>query len=477
MDSNFIQYLRNKVANPVGPCLASQYSWEELRALSVVCKADPSLYRKVLAQLSPQRNPECRAEAENKFKAVVNACQTFTKATSPLKITNFLSPFWSKTLEYTDAFMRENATKQCEYKDYSLNTARYVQYQKILQAHISYFRNLGLRPLADYYRYYQHLRYIPFKEFYQRLLRATQDLLKHIRALRKKSSVIVIFRLAYEIQKSSLWVARLVYPLLRPELDGVDCFQTSQSKHYQYLRERKGVDRVILIYPDDCIYSGQQFHVTVSNDYYELKQVSNAVEFYSLCPYVTSTFLNSSMYRAIKVNLGTFETLVGVSEETKTRTQMYNNILQYLASEERMPNLLQAFGVKEKKDIMSLELEKTWKPRLEIEAKLNQFIDFREETGGALNFYFQHKLADQVSIVTSLFVYGLVPGGKLGSLINSCPYEEKFKYLGLDFLLEKYRCPPSCYKQLQYTWQGQAIPPRKFLSDVFFPENVQCVIS
>jgi hypothetical protein len=94
------------------------------------------------------------------------------------------------------------------------------------------------------------------------------------------------------------------------------------------------------------------------------------------------------------------------------------------------------------------------------------------------NVYFQHKLADDLSTMTRILTYGILPIERkdktslrigdtlwIGNMINNCPDIQHG--LHQDFESESLRCPPSCYKKIVYTWKNQPIRPKAYLGDVF----------
>ena len=391
---------------------------------------------------------------------------------------------WVITLRYTDDFMMENADKQCQWIDYDLNPQTYGRYDDILQTYKNYFEDLGLHPIAAYLDYYQHLRYISFSEFKDKLFESTTTLMNYIDNLREHMSVAVILRLAYPVDKSSLWVARLIYDRIRPVLTGVDGGRHCDPMQYRALLSQ--VDHVLIIYPDDCMYSGSQFTARLSDEddsfKYFPKSIYQRIEYYSLCPFVSSLLLKDPR-NTIPVTFGSYETLeripYSIHEAILEGTNL-QHIAQYATSQQfdKLQEELGGIPVDELTLEPNLDFqfyERTYNirqshqeiPRI-IQALLD-FIQFKDQTRNGLNIYFQHKLADKISIATALFVYGYVPGGAVGSLINNCEYDPNLDWLGGgDFYEESDRCPPSCYKRIQYTWRGRPIEPRAYLDTILY---------
>jgi len=388
--------------------------------------------------------------------------------------------YWNTTLRYVDAFMVENAHSWCDLEDYSLQTDHYAQYQEILHDYCSYFEQVGLHAFATYLAYYQEIRYISFEEFEARLLESTQALLQYVYALRRQMSVAVILRLAYPIEKSNMWVARLVYDRLRPILDGVDCNRRlNDTPPYSFLVNQ--VDRILMIYPDDCIYSGTQFYNLIWSEQHffeSIRPLPEQVEYYALCPFI-STQLPRNPQSIAPVNFGVFEpierlstNLLSLISEQQTLADLaqfaepgqVNQWMQILGDQ------LSAYSLDAK--FMFVYRQYRRGPIPEFVQRIHDFFMFKKEAGNTLNVYFQHKLADRVSVITHILVYGSAPGREIGSLVRNCPYDGDKEYFATDdFREEEDRCPPSCYKYIGYTWSGIPLQDqdyRKPLADLLY---------
>jgi hypothetical protein len=394
-----------------------------------------------------------KKEADKSY-SLVGALKTLKKNV----LARLIEQQWKESLTRLDEFILENQDKQCEFKDYDLNLDRYELYRQQLEEYIRYFSKLELSPIVKYLKYYQQIRYISFEEFKTNLDKSTEALIQYIKQLKADMSVAVVLRLGYPVGKSALWVIRLVYSRLRPYLDMFDCSEQCDYDTYKPVIEKQQIERLLFIYPDDCIYSGSQFYRTIQNDNNTaLRDISitnrEFVKYYSLCPYVASELTYDP-----RLAVG-YEIKFGVHQKITKLTRMHqvvigstiNSLINYVHDTD--VNAL--FLREEKLDVDTFD-------------ELHLFYRITEDFG--LNVYFQHKLADQVSIITSILVYGITPNARVGSLIKNCDYVLEKQYLlkeGIDFSDENDRCPPSCYKRIMYTWKGKQVDSKLRLCDIF----------
>jgi hypothetical protein len=430
VDPKLLKTIQEKIKRKTDSCPSTWFTTEELQTIGLLCFQNPNLYRQILGQLSSQRNPNCLQKAEEKFKYVNDLCSRIKNPSSlqqPLQITHVHSMYWNLTKTLFDLFYKENVTNRCVFQEYPLNKDRYNQYQEILQQYIDKYNNQD-PSISKFLTYYKGLRYISYSEFENRLIKSAEALVKHIRKIRKIKETVVILRLAYMVNKSALWVVMLIYHIIQKEIDGVECFKKINPKPYQDLRNKK-VQHMLLIYPDDCIYSGNQFKITTDDDYTKLKEFSQFIECYSLCPFVSTYF-------------------------TRHNTSIKN--LHYL-------NLGHCVEIETIKDVLP-------QPEIIRVQHKSDISEFAKKVAPMINIYFQHKLADNVSIPLEIFVYGRVPEPNrfLGSLIDNCPYlPGTFEIDDDDFFRESQRCPPSCYKKIVYTWKNKPISPNDYLNAAF----------
>jgi hypothetical protein len=295
--------------------------------------------------------------------------------------------------------------------------------------------------IADYYR---NLRYIPFSEFYNTLKRNVSYLREYISEEKKQNNVLVVLRIAYPMVKSALWVAMLAYPWIRDLIDGVECGKHVFTEAYSQL---DNVQKIIMIYPDDCIYSGGQFVDTLAKDHSDLGSICEKIWIYSMCPYVTQVFKQSNVWMT---HLGF----------------LWNRII--LGSHEELPSIL--YYARSLHVVQNAGIYESTHPRI-LNHRLYPFLRRAQILHLPHNFYFQHKMADGVSIALYILAYGYIPYNgeirQLGSLINNCP-NVSVETIFIDFLNETKRCPPSCYKYLDYTFAGQQLDKDDYLQDFYF---------
>lgn len=386
--------------------------------------------------------------------------------------------YLENTLWYLDAFIDENKDRHCEFKDYSLISEKYEKYQNILENYRSTFEELGLDIFAEYLEFYQNLRYISFDEFYNRLVESAEYLVDYVEGLREEyGSVAVVLRLVQPMGKSNLWVTRLIYHLIRPILTGVHCNGDRQNWWEIYNNLSKQTNRLVLIYPDDCMYSGSQFLETMINERstgvysFFSEDRSRELEFYVLCPYITSMVKDPRdkgfdkyeeyAYFAPYINYGSYEWIEGLPRKLRDFPSELRHILSesqifHFVQEGLDPALLGSIYSFIK---MAKKIYQDFPPP--IVSLFIDFIKFRLVARNAMNIYFQHKLADRISTATYLFVNGAVPGGEIGTLVNNCYYDSTTSLGYDDFEIEKKRCPPSCYKNIKYTWVDRTIVDTK----------------
>ena len=388
-----------------------------------------------------------------------------------------------------EQFYEENKKKTCVFKDYSLNKERMKQFKELIQDEIDYQKShrqtikqdLGNLELFEFFsraikgisRYettdkmqlfkrilkeiggttnntiaflheLSNLRYVSFDEFYNRLRKCAKELVQYLQQPKYKNTLIIL-RIPGAINKSNLWVTMLIYDIIGKYVHGIDYYDEDIEhigKHIANLYRSGRYNRILYIYPDDCIYSGKQLsdkikeviNKTVREIYYEkLDKQENypidKMEHYILCPYISYIFKKHRLEYLL---------LPG-----RRKTPIFLPIYHTLP---KSAEIMSTFS----KNIDTRFLS----PRLNV---------FKGEVDGLspshANIYFQHKFADAVSLPIRVFEDGLVPYENrtkmVGTLINNCNNHGK-----------EFACPPACYKNIEYTFKGEKINPKKYLEDI-----------
>jgi len=208
------------------------------------------------------------------------------------------------------------------------------------------------------FKFNQNLQHISFQTFYEQCCKVAIELISTIQN-GKFTNVYLYLPLFYS--KSNLWVALLQWKFISNYITGIILLHNS-------------LDEIsagsLIIYCDDCIYSGQQIYEESG-----IIDSNNKFSVYFSCPYITNKgleFLSQEIRKLDKINLITPQTT----------------------------------------NIITNTLDKS-------------------------TFYFDHKLADNVSVYDELII----------KFIKGC--EDK-----------KRDCPPPFYKSIDYTYFGTKLKGR-----------------
>ncbi len=237
--------------------------------------------------------------------------------------------------------------------------------------------------------------HISFTSFYEQLRKISMDMLIKIQDTNPKYVILVIG--GRSVKKSNLWVSLLSWKFLKDKITHViDTEHTFDLYKGLQGTTTQGED-ILFIHPDDCSYTGTQIlnlDGKTNGINTNILELQSKVNYYIFCPYLSfnSTRLFTQYYLKYPDNSIIFDTIE-------------NN--------------------------MKYENKK---------CKTNYKID-------KYAIYFDHKLADGVSIFEDIIRYGSIPwdGYKIGnSLIHNC-----------DNIREV--CPPSFYKNIDYTINGKKL--------------------
>jgi hypothetical protein len=314
------------------------------------------------------------------------------------------------------------------------------------------------------------INYISIKDFLTRLFKVSTDILKKIENSHSDKTIIIING---PISKSSFWVWFFIYP----RFSNIEVMSKPLEKHERNLK-------YTYIYLDDCIYSGLQIGLYTKVHFSSLINEGN-VKLFLLVP-----FISDIAFRNIRERLNfDMEDICEISKETIFLPTNYigpEMFQQKILMENIKNNLISLFIKDGRKSI------KKFLYRILI---ISKFLENYDKLGEQLKTrtYFQHKMASNLSTIQHILNHGVIYSFKedidfsleelldpdyiynltkykIGSLISNCEtYDEKHS---TDTDIEEiYRCPPSFYKSIIWTYNGQNLDRRKNISTIM-EENI-----
>lgn len=314
------------------------------------------------------------------------------------------------------------------------------------------------------------INYISIKDFLTRLFKVSTDILKKIENSGSDKTIIIING---PISKSSFWVWFFIYP----RFSNIEVMSKPLENHERHLK-------YAYIYLDDCIYSGLQIGLYTKVHFSSLNKEGN-VKLFLLVP-----FISDIAFRNIRERLNfDMEDICEISKETIFLSTNYigpEMFQQKILVENIKNNLISLFIKDGRKSI------KKFLYRILI---ISKFLENYDKLGEQLKTrtYFQHKMASNLSTIQHILNHGVIYSlredidftleelldpdyiynltkYKIGSLISNCEtYDEKHS---TDTDIEEiYRCPPSFYKSIIWTYDGQNLDRRKNISTIM-EENI-----
>ena len=270
------------------------------------------------------------------------------------------------------------------------------------------------------------INHISFKEFYDNLCKLS---LKINTVINTKKNIYIYIP---DIKKSQLWVLLLLWKFIKFN----NIYIILSLDYYKLFK-----DDVIIIYLDDCSYSGLQIDNTLKrykklhNYFSEIYETTKNIQdvFYIFVPFIS----NNALKKLKDINVFYINKI--------------KNFEQTLDSFE-----LQSYNI----------------------VKKNYSI-YNNGNITICNLYFDHKLADFISIFQPLYAFGRLPDinnipNNSGSFINNCEtfykkYETNKELLSdenidLQMIIPQL-CPPAFYKNIDYTFNNNKI---KYLYDINF---------
>ena len=271
----------------------------------------------------------------------------------------------------------------------------------------------------------KYLTHISFDDFYQQLRKLCIDLLMML-----KEDKMCIMVIAGEINKSNTWVSLLVYNILKERIKYVILSKYCKKMY-------KLFPQAIFIHPDDCSYSGSQ----ITSDIYvgQCSSVDdvNDIQYYIFCPYV-SNFAKKTIQATTSVNF--------------LDSTIFFNPLQY--------NIEQEVNENKQSELCEMKMNTT----------TNLLFDNFKEDKELCTIYFDHKLADGVSIFQKIIALGVYYTDDFTSiknnikgLIHNCNYEisslnlSKLNTYDIASIYGEKMCPPPFYKTINYTLNNENI--------------------
>ncbi len=286
----------------------------------------------------------------------------------------------------------------------------------------------------------KNLRHVSFSEFSDALGRTSIDIAGRIQRERPDAVVLVIDGV---INKSNTWITLLVWSFL----SGVVTHLTDDLADIPAAITNNPNKRVFVLQPDDMSYSGTQMGFVVAD-------VTDWTSQVTFLPVVG--FMGSAAVKSLKEITSAFEVPSTVSV---------------------IPSLKKVL----KKDHGS---GRAW----EIMQTLNQkpWSDYYGVWESATLIYFDHKLADRVSIPTKMLVDAVAFNASTKEvtkfrLIHNCEdaiyktdtgklIDPDTQFVDLD---DEYTCPKAYYKTLVYTFNGIPLTQK----DESVLANIRSIIS
>lgn len=260
--------------------------------------------------------------------------------------------------------------------------------------------------------FYSHLRRVSFDEWITALNKMSVEIIMKIER-RKYSRVVLV--IDGQMTKSNTWVAIILFMRIGKYVtDVVNDIVRDFSGEYP--------ENTLFIHPDDCSYSGKQIHES-------LYQSTIGTKTYVIaCPYIGST-----AYERLKRSPVKFPKATVIFDNFDQ--QLENNTGDYSCDD----------IVNKSMKIFTTEMYKTF-----------------HYSRGLSAIYFDHKLADRVSIFQKVLALGPVHNGiAVGSLISGCEtfeYKVRGRVPSNDDNISDFDadgvCPKAYYKTINYTYNG-----------------------
>ena len=249
------------------------------------------------------------------------------------------------------------------------------------------------------------LNHISFKMFYDSLCNLAYKLLQFMDICVSENSDIIFYFYIKEIYKSNLWVLLLVWKFINKTTNNIKIISD-----LHILKNNNINNNFYIIYLDDCSYTGMQ----ILDNIFNIRE--KVVVF---VPYISNNSL---------------ETLNGYQIDVRYITTFYN------------------FS----KILYSKNSKYEYECYMHVIDIYDQYVNGEEMNNKNIcNIYFDHKLADFISIFQPLYAYGRLPDNSdVGSFISGCESFYKnnvihYKTVDLQNELPSI-CPSAFYKTIKY---------------------------
>lgn len=293
----------------------------------------------------------------------------------------------------------------------------------------------------------KRMRFVSARDFSFKLLGMFEKFTTVFRALDgKRRGFKIVWFMHSGVNRSGTWVSLLLWNAFSPYLDGI----VSSAAEIRALETQKGWSKLLIIVPDDALYTGGQIANRISNEMLDLDRNSENVEsdrvFFIAAPFWSSSAETSVTQQAKSVFFPRHGS-VTANEDMQTINELLSKTPHF------------------ERDLFA--------PRD------NTVFDFGfglELQGGHVATFFAHKLPDFISVPNNLFA--LAPyfeidddaktvTVKFTTLIKGCS-PENYRYDDNqdgaqfnDFVQTPDTvCPYPPYKQFNWTYNGRPVDKR-----------------
>jgi len=300
------------------------------------------------------------------------------------------------------------------------------------------------------------MRYVTFPEYMQKIQQISAEIIDLI-----ESNDTVFFVVSGEAEKSNTWTTLLYFgELQKLKLDSfkdkiviitdTDCIN---GKLMNFAEENK-TKKILVVHYDDMSYSGIQMSSSIPQDI--IKRALSNISYYIAISFIT---------KFARGNVGGYG--VKFFENTELVPDFEECVNEYYKGQPAIINRIKAICSRIDERQAESDPEEFSKI-LPFKRGHNAFQCYYGAGQSAI--YFDHKIADYVSVLSTLFSKGTYPpnininstltavltGKKInpqfsGSLISTCDAEDE--------------CYKIFYKRFTYTFTGQEINPSKDLID------------
>jgi hypothetical protein len=271
----------------------------------------------------------------------------------------------------------------------------------------------------------KYTKHVSFSELYEVLKRIVNDFLLCVETQKYTN----IYLITGELKKSNFWISTLFYNylmLLKKNNTIAKIFGDYDKKHLNKMKNS------LFVFCDDCSYSGNQLAVNIRDLGFNVlnKKFNGSNYLFLVCPFMS----NVAKERIMQLTRN-----VIISNQVSLFNTLLTNVKTYESKE--VQNVVEHF---EDKNLCTI--------------------------------YFDHKLADMVSIFQTVYALGSNISKKERikplTLIKGCKNaykdvdnDDTIGVLDLQAVIGKKKmCPPPLYKLIKYTYNGTII---KKISDLY----------